>query len=578
MERFGKGRAAIEKPVRGIEWLRHLACCLTPLVLVGGSVSAAIVSIPESDHFTISPFAPGFSLLESESTWFYGAPGLSAGQEELAQFPVRPVAGQVTLPVFLVDWSDFDPSTQTSNESNPDRVFPFYERSTPEELSSYLNEPGGVSDYFLQVSGGQLEVHFDVYPWIESQSSAYLKDRIPNYYFRQEAGQTWVSDRSKHAKDVLRAAVASGTVDLNHYDADGDQVLDGFVVVYEGYSGELAGTNIALTNGGWIGEGLNRPVLDSVNGLADEVNVAHAGFFSGPDILFNRYVNIPEMGLGGIHGASRFTPVAVWAHEIGHLLLGYRDYYLGESDLGYYALSARSGVGVPLHPAALEKWLFGKWVLPLDVSTTQTVELTNHHLPSGEPYETEKTYLARIQLRDDGAHYLTFEYRDFSRADEEGIAFNRDWNASSPESGVIIFEVNRHLLGADQIRRLLPDRIAGSSDTLRSGAFQAGDTFQYHSDKGLISVSDFRIEGEGMRFRVELPKRLEIVMEGSEIRLTFPATAGLNHFVEWSADVQALHWERASGGPFNSGEWSSVLREALPARFFRITTENPHSP
>ena len=278
---------------------------------------------PNSDIWTTDPYPPepGFSHLEAIA---YGSPG---GNPSLIQFPALPVEGAVTIPVFLVDWSDFDPTTDLSNDNNPNSVFPSYVKMTSKELDQHLNGAFGLGDYYRTISGGKLDITFRVHPWIESDSSTYIGHRAS--YLEASSPSNTI------ALDVLRSAVVDLQVDLTEFDADSNRILDGFAVVYEGHAGRPSGTNMSRT-----GRDIANlsPVSEGLRNVADLVSSADAnhGLFETQEILFSRYVNMPEQNKRG-----EFTSIGIWAHEFAHLLLGVPDYYLGPHDLGDYALRAR---------------------------------------------------------------------------------------------------------------------------------------------------------------------------------------------------------------------------------------------
>ena len=403
--------------------------------------------------FVSVPFSPGFSVLERGASWFYGLEDVLLDAPGVASFPQEPVVGAVRIPVFLIDWADFDPTEDESNHDNPNSVYPSYVRSSREEMDVYLNGEHGVSDYFRIASGGKLDVHFDVHPWLSSRESHYLDDKEPAYYTYSEVTSRWEADRADFATDVIRAMVGDRGVDLRDYDVEHNGILDGFIIVYEGHAGKLAGTNSLVTNGSRAGAPYFSPAFDNVASLVDPDSPEASRFIRQP-LLFNRYAALPEMGGGGKGSPSSMTPLSLWVHEVGHLLLGYRDYYLGSTDLGVYALSARAGLGVPFQPAALEKWLFGKWIQPTRIRYSGAYSLSNHHLERGDSYLESKHYLLRVLVGGDPFHYLSFEYRDFLAENPLEIRpFDRDWNPVPPESGIVVFEVNRHLTTSDQIRR-----------------------------------------------------------------------------------------------------------------------------
>ncbi|MDR4497478.1 MAG: hypothetical protein MRK02_06080 [Candidatus Scalindua sp.] len=231
-------------------------------------------------------------------------------------------------------------------------------KKSPEELNAFLNGSRGPAGYFRDVSGSQLKITFDVFPWMVSDNMTYLRDKEPNYYFFNTQLGDWSVDKVIHAKDVLRSAVADFGVDLTSYDADNNKVLEGLVVVYEGKSGMLAGSNMSWTNNTYNSK-FRRPNLDNVATLDDSTDPNFRAFKS-QHILFRRYNNIPEQWSENYPG--KLIHAGTWAHEIGHLLLGYRNYYYNPGDLGDYAFSAHSGDPNPFHPAALEKWLFVHWI------------------------------------------------------------------------------------------------------------------------------------------------------------------------------------------------------------------------
>ena len=464
---------------------------------VDGNDTPVIVNI-NGDDWTIQPFFPGFSLLENKSHIVYGSNFYNSG---IAHMPTFSVAGSVTIPVFMVDWSDFDPVTEESNHNNPSSTFPEYVQRTPAELEVYLNSPHGPSGYFEECSGGLLSVSFEVFGWIESSSSAYLKDKEPYYYYESppESGN-WFHRKTDFAKDVLRAAVAEFGVDLTQYDSDNNLVLDGFVIVYEGHAGKLAGTNMSWTNTSYYTH-LNTPALNNVASLVD-TNDPYFDLFSHQQILYSRYCNIPEQtSLGD------FTSVATWTHELGHLWLGYRDYCYPPTSLGVYGMSAGGGSPNPMHPSAMEKYLFAHWLAPEEILEDATYFVRNHHLVNPAAYDANEVYLYKIIIDEDPNHYLLLENRHFLPEANGGSYFNLElpWESSTaPESGLIIFEVNLNSPDCDQLRMLIPNRLPPETTNYTNfnvGAFQPGDILNYTTVAGRIVIDEITSPGEIVSFR-----------------------------------------------------------------------------
>jgi M6 family metalloprotease-like protein len=484
--------------------MRRLLQKIQILVLVSGiftfisPFSSAKAQEVELQHFagfqwTISPFKSGFSLLEPTSVLTYGSYYPDGGY---ASFPELPVKGVVTIPVFLVDWSDFNPQTDESNHSNPNSTLPGYQQKTPADLDAFLNNPQGLSGYFDEVSGGELQVHFEVHPWMVSDDMTYLQDKEPSYYYQNFSG-AWNRSQTTLAEDVLRSAIADMGIDLTNYDADNNKVLDGFVIVYEGRAGALSGTNLSSIEGYWNSG--PSPFITMRN-AAELVPTSDPNYalFSTQQILYNRYNNIPEQS-GATH---QFTVLGTWAHELGHLLLGYRDYYHAPTSLGKYALSALGGHPRPFHPAAMEKWLFAKWVDTKEITSVGVYSLTNHFLNATQFYLPEKDYLFKILIDKDPQHFLTVENSYFLPPIEGGSFFNEESPGDSPESGLLIFEIDQRLTTSDQIKRLVPDRVIGTPMIDSKGAFQPGDELIYTDGNFSVQITNISVPDEVVSFDV----------------------------------------------------------------------------
>jgi hypothetical protein len=173
--------------------------------------------------------------------------------------------------------------------------------------------------------------------------------------------------------------------------------------------------------------------------------------------------------------------------------------------LGDYALSSGGGYPIPFHPAAVEKWLFGHWISPRAVEASGVYTLENHHLNSGQGYAPDLAYLTQIVIDHDPAHFLTIENRWFVSPNQGGSFFNEDTPLSAPlESGLVVFEVNRHLQSSEQIRRLVPARVEGEV-LERVGAFQPGDRLEYVSPNGFrVTLDEITPPGQAVSFRVTL--------------------------------------------------------------------------
>jgi M6 family metalloprotease-like protein len=275
----------------------------------------------DRNSWTVKPLRHGYGVGERK----YGMSpyDIAPFKIESSRFPIDRVAGIVRIPVFLADWSDFNPVTDLSNKNNPRSKHPNYKRHSVEQIQAQLNGDKGPAGYYKAASGGQFTVTFDVFPWISSNTSKYLRDKEPAYYKYVEKRKQWVASKKPYVLDVLRAAVTEKGFNPRRYDADENKILDGAIVAYEGTAGKLAGKNVL-----YLGPSMGS--LGHFKGLFDETdpNFEKA---KNIDILFHRSINVPE---GSLMGLRTMT------HELGHLFLGYKDYYR-RGDMGTYAMSAR---------------------------------------------------------------------------------------------------------------------------------------------------------------------------------------------------------------------------------------------
>ena len=201
---------------------------------------------------TGGPAPAGLGLREPPVSTIYGW----EKQNGAVVWPRCPVLGApVRVPVLMVDWEDFDPRIHPSNENNPSSTFADYVPATRAELQTFLQS--AVAPYFSDVSGGRATVSFDVVGWIRSASpGAYLKPRSAYLYNLHDFSPsypdpTWQCRVDDIFTDALRDAIAQNGLDLSRYDLDGNGLLDGAVLVYEGKGGLCSGGNLSWVNSGY---------------------------------------------------------------------------------------------------------------------------------------------------------------------------------------------------------------------------------------------------------------------------------------------------------------------------------------
>ena len=188
-----------------------------------------------------------------------------------------PSMGNVTIPVFLVQFSD------VKNEDaavTPDSV----KRTLfSEDENSDLFPVEGVTGYYNRSSYGQLNISGDVYDWLTLSNTR-------EYYQNVENGRELVIQEIIDAYD--------SSVDFSRYDSNGDGFIDGMYILYAGdpeYYGDFYWAYKTYTAYDIVADGVN----------------------------FNVYVWMPYN-----------TDARTAIHETGHLMGG-GDYYTTYLGVGY---------------------------------------------------------------------------------------------------------------------------------------------------------------------------------------------------------------------------------------------------
>lgn len=356
----------------------------------------------------------------------------------------------VKVPVFMVDWEDFDPATDMSNPNNPGSVQgEDYKQLTPEEVRTYLTSSLSPAQYFSDVSGGKLNIEFEVIGWLKSEDEgSHIKLR-EEYLYQSEHDGRWYCDRNQVMKDVLKEAVLNHGLNPDDYDINQGErgqeegLMNGAVLLYEGGPGSCSGYNMSWIEIGSFepGELVEEAALDAFNfnELIAE-NTSDQDKLNNINKVLRVYNNIPEISIdwGDTFG---------WVHELGHMFLGFPDYYYNQFNMGNFALSATSPNNDAFHPAGFEKWLFAKWIEPVELSNAQNIELVSHDIADNSEYDNSLPYLYKHHINGDPQHYLLIENRWLENAGNTLSSWvkQRDTNfggGSLLESGMQIIEIN----------------------------------------------------------------------------------------------------------------------------------------
>ena len=498
--------------------------------------------------------------------------------------------GNVRIPVFMVNWADFNPQTSLSNENNPQSTLRAgYVRSTPQELGSYLQT--NLTDYWRNVTGGKLNLSFDTYGWIDSSApGAYLKSRKSYLYNSNPAASQpyWYCDRNAMFRDVVKDAATWHGLDLNQYDVDGNGMVDGAMLVYAGGAGLCNGTNLSWLNAQYTPNPAGFNWQSALPDLFDAADPNRAQFANHNQIL-HLYNNVPERDS---LAPNQFTRIGTWAHELGHMLWGFPDLYLNRFNISVWALAGNSHA-IPSHPAAFEKWMYGQLITPTDITSNGSYVLQANEIADGSDHN-QGTYLYRIPL-DNPSHFLTVEARWF---DADGNTGTRWAGANGRESGLVILE-HRHdasYFGGTPVMlyRYVPER-DGSYNPLRdqNAAFKPGDVFQRCLFDKCITLTPTTGPGATFGFDVNVSPVDPQLLASNGLRFLHPAQPSnfiLNSTdkIRWSSLLDASDtikielsrdggstWETLAGSVANTGlyHWP-VKGAASDAVKLRLTSNS----
>ena len=252
----------------------------------------------------------------------------------LVAVPKRKVTGPVRVIVLLVDFADG--AGQRPARQYEDMLF-----------SKKTFQTGSLRDFYAEVTLGKVDVTGSVYGWL----------RMPRKYSFYAGGQSgtgpYPNNAQRLAEDAVAAALAKKVPFPAALDNFGDGSITALVIVHAGRGAEVMSTTTAQANAIWSHKAEMRRAVPVSSGLAA-----------------TNYLTVPE----DCH-------MGVCAHELGHLLFQWDDFYDPNYDddgsewdgSGLWDLMAGgswNGGGVtPAHPAGLHKSQHG-WVTVKDVAVT----------------------------------------------------------------------------------------------------------------------------------------------------------------------------------------------------------------
>ncbi len=312
--------------------------------------------------------------------------GRSPEAVDLVPIPQHEVRGKVHAMVLLVDFDDR--VGELAPEHYRDLMF-----------GSGVYPTGSVADYYHEVSGAKVELTGEVHGWLR------LPRRYRDYVGGESGTGSYPNNAQRMARDAVRAALEAGV----EFGAQLDTLDVGTV------------TSLILVHAGRDAAALYPPA-------------------SKHEIWSHKWDLVRPIEVASGLWATQYLTVAhdcsvgVLAHEIGHLVFQWGDFYddNGASDGDHWdgngnwdlmASGAYNGNGYrPAHPAGLHKLQHG-WVEVREIETTTTVRLP----PIGRGRQ-----VLRVRGRGYGPRqYLLLENRTLA-------GFDRDL----PGAGLLVWRID----------------------------------------------------------------------------------------------------------------------------------------
>ncbi|MCX7835453.1 MAG: M6 family metalloprotease domain-containing protein [bacterium] len=351
-----------------------------------------------------------------------GILGLSYGMPPSPELLERIREGSITQPYFLINENHLrnlgvEQPVQVRWQRNADEIDttyfpsilllvdfvdqPFQTSASFFDSLMYGNSVGKVRHYFREISREQLYITTFHPPsmvgWI----------RAPQLYSYYTNGQNGFGTYPQNAQRMVEDAIllANPFVDFSQYDFDGDNIVDGLMVVHSGPGAELTGNNNHIWSHAW--------------NLPNPVNV--------DGVTIQNYNTVPEYWVN-----PNDMTCGVFAHEMGHSFFGLPDLYdtdYSSEGLGSWSLMAGGSWNgqrgnSPAHPDAYCKIAMG-----VTSSINVTTTLSNQQIPA---VQTSGIIYRLWRNGTLGSQYFLLENRQ-----------RIGYDAALPADGLLIYHIDR---------------------------------------------------------------------------------------------------------------------------------------
>ena len=271
---------------------------------------------------------------------------------ELIDIPAQPVTGDVRVKVLLVDFPDRAGTLPPSHYE--DLLF-----------SEGVYPTGSMRDFYKEASLKKVRITGSVHGWLRMPESY-------SYYTNGESGTRWASyphNAPRLAEDAVKIARQNGVTFEPELDKFNQGIVTALFVVHAGRGAEVMPPALR-----------GNEIWSHKWNMRNPVQV-------GPNLAATIYLVVPND-----------CKVGVCAHELGHLVFQWQDFYDPNYDedgsewdgSGVWDLMAggsyNGGGARPAHPAALHKLQHG-WVTTATVKKSRKITLRPYSPSYGRVYK-----------------------------------------------------------------------------------------------------------------------------------------------------------------------------------------------